>query len=120
MQDSNTQPDAPSFGQWLWLSGFAGAIGQAAVAAIVFFNITTIFDYNGKSSGPDPLSVLEWSILIANVTVGGIAAFFLRRAWAERGPNCFRPVHLLPLLFSLLAILAAVLMVIFAASQIIY
>jgi hypothetical protein len=116
MSESSTQADDPTFGQWVWLSGIAGLIGQVAIAAVVFFNISTIFDYNGKPTGEEMPSSLEWMLLFTYCVDGAICTFLLRRAWLAKTPGAFSIVHVIPLLFAAWAIVFAILALLFIAS----
>lgn len=98
------------------MSGIAGLIGQAAIAAVVILKLTTIFDYNGKPTGEEMPSLLEWMLAFAFWANGAICALLLRRAWLAKTPGSFSMVHIIPLLLAAWAIISAILALLLIVS----
>ena len=115
----SSEPEPPTFGQWLFLAAACALIGFAAIVALFFMFATTLFDYNGKQSGPEELSALEVLLVFSFVAVGGACAFLLNCARKARRPGDFRFWHALPLLLATVPVVMAVLALALAASEII-
>ncbi len=86
----------PTFGQWLWFAAIITVIGYAVIVATVFMNTSTLFDYNGKQSGPQELSLLESFLIVEFLVVATVTGIFLRKAFVVSRPRDFRWWHLLP------------------------